>query len=628
MTSTAARIALLRREPAEAASAVAAASLRLAEPGEIGALAQIALLDPQPANVAQIVGVLHRLRPDAWNAMIAPAIPVAASLPLLRSRQALLNGIALARRRAEPQLLAQLVKFLDSDIDDVPRRAAGAILEVVTTHAGRAGRRWMDDRTAAMIDVAVADAVSNADRRLDEIFLAAAVLAARPGRRLQRLLDDPRHEVLFSIRRVVQRVDHPLVRHNLLRWLTTDPLREPAARSLHRVRGTRNYVDLLECSHLLLQPVRRRAMRRIDRPAQCLPDLKTAMTLPAAAQVDLVRYVRAMRTSGVERRDRLGDCAALPSPTARLNALLGLLGDDSDHAMQLIEVMSTDTDEAVASLAAGRLLDAQQPPREELLSTLEASTHPRIASRATVLAAGANVDAFFERWLHLADADRIAIAHRLLPTRRVSLVSGLRTALSRGGRKEQLAAISLAGRLGVTGVLEPALIESAAGENARVASAAVGALAMILAQANGPDGLRNPRHPRHPQNARNALQRALDHPDVRVQANALEAVTRIEHAAIDRLVDRLGSRDNRLRANAVRAVLRRSRRDGARALRTMLGDADPLHRVSAIWVARQAREGRVSGDLRRIADQDTVAEVRRRAAAAVEWIGTQGVTGH
>jgi len=618
MNSTAAKIALLRREPRGAASAVAAASLRLAEPGEIGALAEVALLDPQPANVAQIVGVLHRLRPDAWNAMIAPALPVAASMPLLRSRQALLNGIALSCRRAEPQLLAQLVKLLDSDLDDVPRRSAGAILEIVTTHAGRNGRRRMDDRTAAMIDVAVADAVSNADRRLDEIFLAAAVLAARPGRRLERLLDDPRHAVLFSIRRVVQRVDHPLVRHNLLRWLTTDPLREPAARSLHRVGGTRNYAELLECSHLLLQPVRRRAMRRIDRPAQCLPDPKTAMTLPADAQVDLVRYVRAMPTSGVVRRERLGDCAALPSPTARLNALLGLLGDDSDHAMQLIEVMSSDTDEAVASLAAGRLLDAPQPPREELLSTLEASAHPRIASRATVVAAGANVDAFFERWLHLADADRVAIAHRLLPARRVSLVSGLRTALSRGGRKEQLAAISLAGRLGVTGVLEPALIESATGENARVASAAVGALAMIL-EATGPDGS---------QHARNALQRALDHPDVRVQANALEAVTRIEHAAIDRLVDRLGSRDNRLRGNAVRAVLRRGRREGARALRTMLGDADPLHRVSAIWVARQAREGRVSGDLRRIADQDSVAEVRRRAAAAVEWIGTEGVAGH
>ncbi len=612
MHSTSGKLAFLRRQPRGAGSSIAAAALRLAEPGEIDALAEVALLYPRAANVAAIVGVLHHLRPDAWNALAAPAIPVAAAMRLLRSRQALLNGIALARRRAEPQLLAQLVTLLHSDHDDVPRRAAGAILEIVTTHAGRDGRRWMDDRTAAMIDVAVADALSNADRRLDDVFLAAAVLAARPGRRLERLFDDPRHAVLFSIRRVVQRVDHPLVRHNLLRWLTTDPLREPAARSLHRVRGTRQYADLLEGSHLLLQPLRRRAMRRIDRPAQCMPDLKTAMALPADAQLDLVRYVRAIPTAGAVRRERLADCAALPSPTARLNALLGLLCDDSDDAMHLVKAMCSDPDEAVATLAVGRVLDVQQPPPGELLSMLEASAHPRIAVRATVVAAGASVDAFFERWLLLAAADRVAIAHRLLPTHRVSLASGLRTALNRGGREEQLAAISLAGRLGVTGVLELALIDAAAGENARVVSAAVGALAMILCQGTGPDGSRH---------ARNALQRALDHPDVRVQANALEAMTRIDHTAIDRLGDRLDSRDNRLRANAVRAMLRQGRHDGARALRSMLDDADPLHRVSAIWVARQASERRVSGDLRRIADQDSVAEVRRRAAAAVQWIG-------
>ncbi len=603
------KIAFLRREPHGAGSSIAAAALRLAEPGEIDALAQVALLCPTAVNVAATIGVLHQLRPDAVNGLAAPLIPVAAALRLLRSRQALLNGIGLARRRAEPQLLAELVPLLDSAYDDVPRRAAGAILAIVTTHAGRDGRRRMDDRTAAMIDVAVTTAVSNADRRLDELFLAAAVLAARPGCRLGSLLDNPLHPVQFSIRRVVQRVDHPLVRHNLLRWLTTDPLREAAARSLHRVRGTREYADLLVCGHLLLQPFRRRAMRRIDRPANCLPDSKTAMTLPADAQVDLVRYVRVMPTVGAVRRERLAECAAMPSPTARLHALLGLLGDDSDQAMQVVEAMSTDPDEAVARLAAGRLLDARQPPRPELLRALEASAHPLIASRATVVAAGAGVDAYFERWLHLAVADRVAIAYRLLPTRRVSLVSGLRAALSRGARDEQLAAISLAGRLGVGGVLELALISRAAGGNARVASAAVGALAQAVHWGGSP-------------HARRALRTALDHPDARVQANALEAVTRIDHAAIDRLGDRLDSRDNRLRANAVRAVLRRGRGDGSRALQTMLGDPDPRHRVSAIWVARRAREARVSGDLRRIADQDAVAEIRRRAAAAVEWIGT------
>jgi HEAT repeat protein len=118
-----------------------------------------------------------------------------------------------------------------------------------------------------------------------------------------------------------------------------------------------------------------------------------------------------------------------------------------------------------------------------------------------------------------------------------------------------------------------------------------------------------------------AMRTALDHRDVRVRANALEALTLADRAAIDRLPDHLDSRDNRVRANAVRAVLRCRGRDGPKALCRMLDDADPRHRVSAIWVARKAREGRVAGDLRRIADHDPVAEVRRRARATVEWIG-------
>ncbi len=97
MRSAAEKIAILRREPHGAGSSIAAAALRLAEPGEMDALAKVAMLFPHAANVAAIVGVLHHLRPDAWNALAAPAIPVAAALGLLRSRQALLNGIALAR---------------------------------------------------------------------------------------------------------------------------------------------------------------------------------------------------------------------------------------------------------------------------------------------------------------------------------------------------------------------------------------------------------------------------------------------------------------------------------------------------------------------------------------------------
>jgi hypothetical protein len=52
----------------------------------------------------------------------------------------------------------------------------------------------------------------------------------------------------------------------------------------------------------------------------------------------------------------------------------------------------------------------------------------------------------------------------------------------------------------------------------------------------------------------------------------------------------------------------------------MLGDADPRHRVSAVWVARSCRARALIGDLHDLADGDRFAEIRARAAAAVRLL--------
>ncbi len=603
MPSLARRLGLLQGEPRPSVSAILAGALPWAEPRELEALAAAAVRTRRPEAIAAVIGVLDRLAPATMTALAGLTAPVGAALELLRTPREQLNGIALARRRGEPELTGHLVRYLRTSDDEVPRRAAGALLDIVTRHAGDDGRRRMDERTAGLIDAAVAEATSAADRRQDDVFIAAAVLSARPGVRLANVLDDPRHPVLFSIRRVVGRTDHRLVRHNLLRWLTTEAIGGQAARSLHRVRGAREYAEVLEVGHLLLQPLRRRAMRRVDRAARCLPDLVTAQMLPEAAQVNLVRLVRTL-TTGSLRRQRLADYATLPAPAARLQAVLTLLGDETTDATRAIATSCVDPDEAVACLAAGRVLVSREPPGRELLRRLESSPHPLIARRAIALAAAAGVDAFFERWLELGTDVGGWVGRQLLRTHRATLLGRLRTAVTRGGRDEKLAAISLARRLGVVRDLEIALIDQAAVGDARVASAAVAAL---------PDG-DGSRH------SRQALEAALGHDDARVRANALEALMRCDRRAIDRLTDLLDSRDNRLRANAVRAVLRRRGKAGPASLRDMLGDADPLHRVSSIWVAARTREGRVAGELREMADHDELAEVRRRAAAAIRWI--------
>ncbi|MHC4128815.1 MAG: HEAT repeat domain-containing protein [Planctomycetota bacterium] len=117
-----------------------------------------------------------------------------------------------------------------------------------------------------------------------------------------------------------------------------------------------------------------------------------------------------------------------------------------------------------------------------------------------------------------------------------------------------------------------------------------------------------------------AVRKALGHGDQRVRANAVEALVRIDRRPGAHLGALAASRENRLRANAVRGLLAGRAPGGVKALRRMLTDTDPRHRVSGVWVARRSRARPVIPDLRRLADDDRFTEIRARASAAVRFL--------
>ena len=85
-----------------------------------------------------------------------------------------------------------------------------------------------------------------------------------------------------------------------------------------------------------------------------------------------------------------------------------------------------------------------------------------------------------------------------------------------------------------------------------------------------------------------------------------------------------GDPHNRVRANAVRALLRLGHGDAPAALHRMLRDERPLHRVSGIWAARAARAACAAGDLMRLAERDRRPESRSRALAALRMLEGRG----
>jgi HEAT repeat protein len=604
------RLRLLQKEPPQAAAAFLAAALPHAEPEEAEALCAAAVATGRPAALAAVIGRLDRLGSHAMEQLCAAPVSLEPALWLVRrrgSRQAVLNAVAVARRRGDLELLGHLVGLLGASSDEIRQRAGEALLAVVIDHVGPDGRRPIDPDAARRIDDAVAAAVRpGRRRRLDEVVLAAAVLAGRPGGGLISVLADPEHPVLYLLRGVVARTESRLVRLNMLRWLTDGLLGGQVQRRMHRIRGPHQLADLLDAGHLLLSPPRRRAMRCVDRATRLLPGPVEATALPMSAQVSLVRLISALPLPTPKRREHLADCVALPCSMARLQALLGLLGDGSEVSERVVDRLCFDRSRPIAVVASRQVFHRPAGPGPDLLRRLERSPHRVVARRAIAAAAAEGTGAFFDRLGRLSQADRIAAALVLLGAQRDAFLAKLHEVLATGRRSEKLAAIWLGRRLGLTSELEAGLMRQGAATDVRVASAAVAALG---------DGGSDRRI--------DAVRAALDHPDARVRANAVEALMRIDRRWGGAFGEVAESRDNRLRANAVRAMLAARAPAGQAALRSMLADADPRHRVSAVWVARRARVGPVAGELRGLADRDRFTEVRTRAAAACRLLGRQ-----
>ncbi|MCA9295021.1 MAG: hypothetical protein KC983_00860, partial [Phycisphaerales bacterium] len=77
-----------------------------------------------------------------------------------------------------------------------------------------------------------------------------------------------------------------------------------------------------------------------------------------------------------------------------------------------------------------------------------------------------------------------------------------------------------------------------------------------------------------------------------------------------------GDDHNRLRGNAVRALLRMDAPPAPTLLHAMLEDKRPLHRVSGLWAATTGGNVSIVDVIRNLCATDPVPEIRTRAHAA------------
>lgn len=617
MPSLTRRLDLLKDESPSAVVDVLNATLTSAEPVEQEKICRALINTTKPAAIEAVVRHLHRL-----DRSIVPILgkgpadlrPVMQQLVEQRNRLVTLNALDVIGSLELVGCLDLLVGLIKSSTDDdVRHHAATVILAVVKATVGSNGRKQTDPRIVDQLDAPITDAlISYREHRMDEVLIAAALLAIKPGPKLFVILTEIDHPILPILRGIASQIRRPIVRRNLINWLTIKALRAQAQRQFHRMNTTAEFADVLSCGHLLLANSRRQAMRQLDKPMYCIAPIGLAVMLPSQQQIHLVRMIQNLDIRSNARVSSLTDLIALPNAAARISALVALFAHESADAEKSITQFCFDRDKSVAMTAANRVLNKRNLTDETLLRRIERTVHKPLVRQARQLLACQSVINFFSRWMLLSPNERIASAHFVAAKNRKSLQEALSNNLMAGSRQERIVAIMLVVRLQMASALHKQLIVQASSSDSHIAAAAIAALGEAPTIATIA-----------------SVRAALNHRDARVKANAIESSMRMDPGAIGLIAPMVGVRENRPRANAVRALMRTNPSAGLPQLKAMLSDPDPLHRISGVWAAQRSGTLAIMSKLQKLSKRDRFPEIRSRSEIAMKFLlrSPRAVTG-
>ncbi len=609
MPSLARRLDLLKDESPSAVVDVLKATLISAEPAERKKICRALINTSKPAAAEAIVRYLHRLErsiiPILGNGSI-DLRPVMQQLVSQHKRLVTLNAldvIGSLKLVGCLDLLVGLIKSSTTD-DDVRQHAATVILAVVKATVGPNGRKQTDPRSVEQLDAPITDALlSYREHRFDEVLIAAAILATRPGPKLAAILAEEDHPIIPVLRGVASQLRRPIVRRNLINWLTISALCGQVQRQFHRLDSAVAFTDVLSCGHLLLTNSRRHAMRRLDRPSHCAAPIALVVNIPPEQQIHLVRLILNLDLRSNAKVSHLADMIALPNAAARMGAVVALLGYESADADQSITQFCFDRDKSVAMTAANRILKKSHKTDEALLRRIERTVHQPLVRQATRLLARQSVTNFFSRWMLLSPLDRLAAVHVVAATNRGSLQEALSNKLMTGSRDERIVAIMLVVRLQMASALHKQLIVQTSSNDSHIVAATVAALGEAPSIATI-----------------DSVRAALGHRDARVKANAIESSMRMDPSSIGLIAPMVGVRENRPRANAVRALMRTKPSAGLPQLKAMLSDPDPLHRISGVWAAQRSGTLAIMSQLQKLSKRDRFTEIKCRADIAMKFL--------
>ncbi len=548
------------------------------------------------------------------------------------------SAARLAGEAGDPMLAAPLVSLL-SDQNPHVRDAAERALTALTTMAEDRERQGMAPWRAAVHRALGAAVEAYPEHRRKGVLAAAArVLGTPAGWRgadpsLREWLADESHPAQMSMRSVIRRGQGPGMRTVAWQWLT---LRAVSSACLERLAArtadVAEHEAVLSRIHLLGHPRRLAALERLGRSSRrvrigdAAPSAAMVPQLSGASRAALPAWLAALSNSAAAAARPEGPGLLVADASAAVRHAVVRAGRGAALAPAYETDLCFDGDERVArgaalTVARGALAGTRRgvagPEDMEYRRTLghlRRSAHPYVRGLARRLME------HLDPWEASSGASRVA-ARRWHAADPDGFIARLRERIGGGTAEETVRAIMLARRMRLAGRVELELLTvvSRAASEAPSVATAVMALAEVATAASSA-----------------AVGACVRHVDDRVRANAVEAlVRRARHGCGEVgaegleavLMELRADSGHRARANAVRGLLLGAGAQhapdagaGATALAAILEDPRAGHRLAGVWLSERlvtedlgARWDDLVGRIAELVRSDADAAVRRRA---------------
>ncbi len=488
-------------------------------------------------------------------------------------------------------LLAEALKHACPKTAELAARALFALTERIDrrgprpAHTRSAKRHGDADHLAAALRNALASWPLHFRA---EVVVAVAMLARDLEGAILKAAAEARGNLPRAFNNAVAAMPDARMAGYALRVLRSDPLRAAAAKLLGDNEDAQFGRALLADAWMLSDEPVRRSCGRVRQFACLAEDAEVLQYAHAGWGRQAVRLLIA---SGMRSADRVGRLRRLNgSPNEALARAAGwaLIADQSSESEQALRAMAARKENPLAYIARLELRRRQNRP-----------FHTPVAAAPVAQRASSPISAFQPYWEafdSLPPDSRRGIG--LTVQAGVSdFAALLRHKLAMGAAGDRVRALAIVRTLDLVENFEEEVCHAARDRDNVVRSLAVSLL-------GGLDRA----------SSRRILRGALDDPDERVQANAVEALDRLGGPDVpEQLAAKLASTNSRVRANAVRALLGMQLRDGAVHLLAMLRSGTNGDRVSALWVVERMGLTGLMARMRSLAETDPDPRVRRRA---------------